>query len=414
MPVYVINKHGQPLMPCTSAKARRLLSTGKACVKRRTPLTIQLRYGSSGYKQPIVLGVDAGSKTIGLSACSASKELFATEVKPRNDIVNLLTTRREFRRGRRNRKTRYRAPRFNNRTHSKHKGWLAPSVEVKIREHITPIHRVCKILPVTKIIVETAEFDLQLIKSQLNGLPPPVGTDYQHGEMFGFYNTRQYTLFRDGYRCRVCGSGAGKLYVTNAEGKATVSPEDSYTVCEKCAKLYSGQKFPIRKRRYWTHPTFMGIMRKTLMARLRSEVSVPVEETIGAITKSVREAVGLKKTHINDARCIAGHPKVRPTTDVYAMLPVRHHNRQLHRATTLKGGIRKNNQAAKYVKGFRLFDKVSYLGVECFVWARRTSGSFRIRTLDGAFNKDGVSYKKLQLLERSTNYLIQTKGDVLQ
>ena len=61
--VYVLNKYGHPLMPCTPAKARHLLDSGKAKVRKRTPFTIQLLYGSSGYKQSVILGVDAGSKT---------------------------------------------------------------------------------------------------------------------------------------------------------------------------------------------------------------------------------------------------------------------------------------------------------------------------------------------------------------
>ena len=63
--VYVLNKHGKPLMPCKPRKARILLKEKKAKVVNRTPFTIQLLYGSSGYKQPINLGVDAGSKYIG-------------------------------------------------------------------------------------------------------------------------------------------------------------------------------------------------------------------------------------------------------------------------------------------------------------------------------------------------------------
>ena len=100
--VYVINKHGRPLMPCSPAKARHLLDDGKAKVKERTPFTIQLVYGSSGYTQEVILGVDAGSKTIGMSASTTKEELLSAEVKPRNDVVDLLSTRREFRRVRRN------------------------------------------------------------------------------------------------------------------------------------------------------------------------------------------------------------------------------------------------------------------------------------------------------------------------
>ena len=85
---------------------------------------------------------------------------------------------------------------------------------------------------------------------------------------------------------------------------------------------------------------------------------------------------------------------------------MRHHTRQLHKATILKGGVRKTNQAEKYICGFRLYDKVFYNGIECFVWGRRTSGSFLLRQLNGEKVKDGVSYKHLKLLERSQSYLV--------
>lgn len=143
--VYVLNKHSEPLMPCSPGKARLLLKRQKACVVKRTPFTIKLLHGSAGYKQPITLGVDAGSKHVGLSASTEKRELYSEEFTPRNDVVELLSTRRQNRCSRRNRKTRYRTPRFNNRVHSKHKGWLAPSVEVKIQEHITVIKRICRI-----------------------------------------------------------------------------------------------------------------------------------------------------------------------------------------------------------------------------------------------------------------------------
>ena len=99
-------------------------------------------------------------------------------------------------------------------------------------------------------------------------------------------------------------------------------------------------------------------------------------------------------------------PNIVQVDKVYTIRPVRHHNRQLHKATILKGGIRKANQAAKYVFGFRLYDKVRYDDIECFVWGRRTSGAFLLRQLDGEKVKGGASYKGLELLERSQGYLI--------
>lgn len=423
--VFVMDCHGRPLMPCDPRKARLLLKEGRAKVKRMTPFTIQLIYGSSRYKQPVILGVDAGSKTVGLSASTRTEELFKAELKPRNDIVDLMSTRREFRQARRSRKTRHRKARFNNRVRSKHKGWLAPSVEVKIQEHITTIRRVCNILPVSKVVVETAEFDMQLLKAIQAGEPVPVGEDYQKGEMYGFYNARQYVLWRDGYTCRCCGThGKGvKFHVHHLESRKTGgnAPDNLVTLCDGChKKFHKGIITPDilkkRKRRSTRDAAFMGIMRKTLMERLRAELAIQVVETKGYITKYTRvELLKLEKTHTNDALAIAQGRRgfgveeltTIPQSDyIYRIRPVRHHNRQLHKATILPGGIRKSNQAPRYVRGFRLFDKVSYLGEDCFIWGRRSSGSFLLKLLDGTKVKDGVGYKRISLLERSASYLI--------
>lgn len=151
------------------------------------------------------------------------------------------------------------------------------------------------------------------------------------------------------------------------------------------------------------------------MQRLRSELPVPVVETKGYITKATREKLlVLSKSHTNDALAIAQgrhgfnvdyFPNI-VQVEIYTICPVRHHNRQLHKATILKGGIRKANQATKYVFGFRLYDKVRYNDIECFVWGRRNRGAFLLRHLDGEKVKDGASYRDLELLERSHGYLI--------
>lgn len=138
--VYVQDINGKSLMPTTRhGKVRRLLKDKKAVVVNICPFTIKLMYVTSDYKQEIVLGVDAGTKHVGLSATTKSKELYASEVILRNDIVDLLSTRRELRRTRRY-KLRYRKPRFNNRVKSNRSGWIAPSVRYKIDAHIRDIN----------------------------------------------------------------------------------------------------------------------------------------------------------------------------------------------------------------------------------------------------------------------------------
>ncbi len=419
MYVYVLNKHGKPLMPCKPRKARVLLQSGKATVIKRTPFTIQLKYGSSGYKQPVSLGMDAGSKHVGIAATTETKVLYAEELTPRNDIVKLLSVRRQNRRARRSRKTRHRAARFNNRVCSKHKGWLAPSVEVKIQEHITAVKRVQQILPITKVHVETAEFDTQRLKALQEGRSLPVGTDYQLGEMYDSYNVRQYVLKRDDYTCQCCGKHkeGTKLHVHHIESRKTGgnAPGNLITLCEDCHKKLHADliRLPENRRKRsksLRDAAFMGIMRQTLLERLRNQLDIPVTGTYGYITKMYRELYKIEKSHINDAIVISKNFKATLDDTWYKSKAVRHHNRQIHKNTILKDGVRKRNQAPHVVKGLRLFDTVEYQNSLYFVFGRRTSGGMDIRTLDGAkVNKGSIGYKKLKVISCNTGVLQERK-----
>lgn len=415
--VYVLNQNGVAIMPTENhAKVRVLLKQGKAKVVRRIPFTIQLLYSSTNYTQPITLGVDAGSKHIGLSATTKDKEIYASDVELRNDIVDLLSTRRELRRSRRNRKTRYRKCRFQNRVHSKHKGWFAPSIEHKINTHLTVIDKVHKILPITDIVVEVAAFDTQLLKAKDYGLQIPEGTDYQNGDMKG-YNTREYVLFRDNHKCRCC-KGKSKdsiLQTHHIESRKTGgnAPNNLVTLCKTCHEKYHKGfiELPkdITRGNKYNDATFMGIMRWVFYNRLK-DIYQNVSLTYGYITKHIRIENGLPKEHYIDARCISGNPLAKPLGYVFYQKKVRCHNRQIHKCKISKGGVRKNNQAPYLVKGFRLFDKVLYNHNEYIIFGRRSSGFFDIRTLDGHKVKNGsVSCKKLKLLEKRKSYLIERR-----
>lgn len=417
MLVYILNKNGQPLMPTKRCgKVRRMLKSGEAKVVKRCPFVIQLMYESTNHTQDVTLGVDAGYKTIGLSATTENEELYASEVTLRDDIVELLSTRREARRARRSRKTRYRKPRFSNRIKSKHKGWLAPSVEQRIGCHLTSINNICKILPISSIIVETAAFDIQLLKATLEGKPLPEGVDYQNGEQLGFWNTREYVLFRDGYTCQCCkGKSKDKvLNVHHIESRKTGGdrPDNLITLCKTCHKGFHEGKiklpYAIKKKVGFKAEAFMGIMRWTLYNRLK-DIYPDVHMTYGYLTKYNRIKNKLPKEHCIDARVISGHPKAKALGYVFFQKKVRCHNRQLHKFNTSKGGVRKANQATYEVKGFHLFDKVLFEGKECFIYGRRTSGYFDIRMLDGTSVHKSASYKKLKLLETRKSYLTERR-----
>lgn len=410
--VYVLNMNGQPLMPTgRHGKVRHLLESGKAEVVRRCPFTIRLLYESTGYTQEISLGVDAGSKHAGLSATTTKKELYASEVELRDDIVKLLSVRRQNRRSRRGRKTRHREPRFDNRTSTKKKGWLAPSVEQKIRSHLTVIENAHKLLPVTKVVVETASFDIQKIKN-----PEIRGTGYQQGEQTDFWNVREYVFFRDNHQCQCC-KGKSKdriLNVHHIESRQTGgdSPGNLITLCETCHSGYhrGTVELPetIHRGMSFRDAAFMGIMRWALYDELKNRYP-DVENTYGYITKDTRIRHGLPKTHAADARCISGNPSAEPLGAVYFQKKVRCHNRQIHKSTVRKGGYRKRNQAEYVVKGFRLYDKVLYNGQECFIFGRRSTGRMDIRLLDGTRVSASAGYKNLKLLEKRKHYLTERR-----
>ena len=408
--VYVISKNGQPLMPTENhAKVRVLLKSKKAKVIKTCPFTIQLAYDSTNYTQEITLGVDSGSKHIGLSATTKSKVLFESDIELRNDIVNLLSARRQNRRTRRNRKTRYRKPRFDNRRRKE--DWLAPSIQNKVNSHLTVIRKVHEILPVTKIVVEVASFDIQKIKN-----PTISGTEYQQGEQSEFWNVREYVLFRDGHTCQCCkGKSKDKiLNVHHIESRKTGgnAPDNLITLCETCHTGYHKGivKLPktIHRGMQFKDAAFMGIMRWAFYNRLK-EIYPNVSLTYGYITKNIRIRNCLPKEHYIDARCISGNPKAISDGTVYYQKKVRCHNRQIHKNTILKGGIRKRNQAPYDVMGFRLFDKVKWKGQSCFIFGRRSTGRMDLRLLDGTKINASVGYKNLKLVEMRKNYLIEQR-----
>lgn len=411
--VYVINKQGQALMPTERfGKVRRLLKNSLAHVVCRIPFTIQLDYDTTDYTQPVSLGVDAGSKHIGISATTSDKELYAADVELRNDIVDKLSTRREQRRTRRSR-LRYRKARFNNRVSSKRKGWLAPSVENKIQTHLTVVEKIHKFLPITNIVVETASFDIQKINN-----PSISGSEYQQGEQLDFFNVREYVLFRDNHTCQHCkGKSKDKvLNVHHIESRKTGgdSPNNLITLCETCHKAYHRGEFELNVKRgkSFRDAAFMGIMRWSFYDRLKN-IYPDVSMTFGYITKNTRTTNNLPKEHYVDARCISGNPTAKPLGYYFYQKKVRCQNRQIHKDNFLKGGRKKLNQAPFLVKGFRLFDLVKYQNDLYYIFGRRDSGFFDIRKLNGTkVNKGSINCKQIRLIDTRKSILIEKRTQV--
>ena len=407
--IYVLGKDGKPLMPTErTGRVRKLLRDGRAVIASHTPFTVRLTYDTSHYVQPLTAGVDAGTTHVGISVSTDRREYYAAEVKLRTDIVENLSTRRETRRTRRSRRSvRYRAPRFDNRR--KPEGWLPPSVLQKVASHVRLIEDVTKILPVARVIIETAQFDMQKIKN-----PDVAGNEYQEGEQMGFWNVREYVLWRDGHECQCCHDKSKDrvLNVHHIESRKTGgdSPDNLVTLCETCHKAYHAGEVQLNLKRKFQSlrdATAMNAMRMEVLRHTERAVgpSVDVRHTYGYITKNTRIRAGLQKSHTTDALCIAGHPTARQADTVFTLRQLRRHNRKVMKANMLPGGRWKRNQAPREINGFRLFDSVKLNGENAYVHGRRTSGYFVIKDAEGNTLSHSTKWNRLTPVRHNNSFM---------
>lgn len=413
---YVRSKEGKALMPSErGGRIGYLLRHGKAHVVSRVPFVVQLDYESTTYTQEVSLGIDAGSKHIGVSASSEKKELLAAQVELRSDVVNLLSARRELRRTRRNRKTRYRKSRFDNR--KRKDGWLAPSVEQKIESHLKVIRLAHKLLPITKTTIDVAQFDAQKIKN-----PDIKGEEYQQGEQMGFWNVREYVLARDGHKCIHC-KGKSRdpiLNVHHLESRKTGgnSPSNLVTLCETCHKAYHRGEFDLKIKRGTAlrDAAVMNIMRWVVYERAKEEFE-NVHLTYGYVTKHTRIENGIAKAHTADAFCIAKNINAMRLSTFFMCRCVPRHTRRLHVANPKKGGIRRSTIASHKIgkSRFQRFDMVRWKGKECFIFGS-THGNVVLRKINGVkvHETQAVSAKTIKFLKRIRNNIlveVRTSGN---
>lgn len=303
--VYVLSQTGKPLMPTSNAKARILLKQGKASVKTVKPFTIQLTYTTTEYTQKVTLGIDSGYLNIGFSAITDKKELISGEVKLLKGMSDRITEKSMYRTIRRGR-LRYRKPRFDNR--KRKEGWLAPSIQHKLDSHIRFINKLKSILPISKVIVEVANFDIQKIKN-----PDIEGKGYQEGEQKGFWNLREYILHRDGYKCQnpKCKKSSEILEVHHIKFRGnggTDTPNNLITLCSNCHTSENHKKGKFLYEWQYTKPKLRSFKDATFMSMVRWKLIeiLDCKVTFGYITKSKRIELGLEKSHYNDAFVIAG------------------------------------------------------------------------------------------------------------
>ena len=327
--VNVISKNGKRLMPTFRfGKVRHMLKSGQAVIVKHEPFTIQLTYDTPEKVQEIEICVDAGYQHIGVSVKSDKAEYVSHQYDLLKDEKNRHDKQRKYRRERRNR-LRYRAPRFTNR--KKADGWFAPSIQNIYEMHLRIIDKFVQVMPVTRIVIETAQFDPQMLDAIELGLPVPQGEDYQHGERYGIETLREAVFMRDRHTCQVCGEGINKgkiLRVHHAlfwKGRHADRVRELITVCTDCHTAANhqpgGKLWGITPENIgnYSGAAFMNIVRKKMLFTLRDKYQdVEVISTDGAATKSSRHDLKLEKRHVNDAYSMGRfHPEVRAESEYF-------------------------------------------------------------------------------------------------
>jgi len=389
-------------MPCSQRKARILLKQNKAKIHKYAPFTIQLNYVTGETVHECSIGIDTGAKNIGFAATSQYKVLIKGEIELRQDIKENLTVRRTFRRNRRNRKTRYRKARFLNRTASKKKGWLPPSIEGRIQNTFNWIDKICSLLPKYKLTIEVGKFDVQKI------LNPNISSkEYQQGQAQGYYDVRHFVFARDNYTCQICRKQGGILvqhHIIQRKNGGSDRADNLITLHDICHKdLHMGKAKLIKnKPNQYKEPPFMNSLRIRIFSKYPA-----AKITYGSITKPKRKGLGLEKTHYNDAIAISDIKEIKENDNEYLkIVQFRKKKRSLHESIPRKGrktkntAQKRNSKNTKAIGKWYLNDKVLYNGQMGYITGFTGKTACYIKDIFGKYiTPKGKSYKQVNLKE---------------
>lgn len=364
MNVFVVDAEMKPMMPCRPAKARMLLDKSKAAVLKRFPFTIVLKHAVSDvYRRPIRLKIDPGSRFTGLAILDDNRVVWAAEIKHRGlTIKSDMESRRAVRRGRRQRKTRYRPPRFLNRTRPK--GWLPPSLMSRVYNITTWVKRIKAICPITDISMELVRFDTQMMVN-----PEISGVEYQQGELAG-YEVREYLLEKWDRKCAYCGKKDVPLQIEHIIPKARGGSNrvsNLTLACQPC-----NQKKGTQTASEFGHPETQKKAKMPLKDaaavnatrwRLFNELKtfgLPVECGSGGLTKFNRSINGITKSHWADAACVGKSTPhdIRITTNNHLSIAATGRGKRQMCITDKYGFPIKHRGREKLSNGFQTGDMV--------------------------------------------------------
>ena len=416
--VFVLDTNHKPLTPCNPGVARSLLNAGKAAVFRRYPFTIILKKEVDAKPESIELKLDPGSRVTGIALKQGNTIIFGAELEHRGQqIKNALLSRRQLRRGRRNRKTRYRQARFLNRTRPH--GWLVPSLRHRVDTVLTWVGRFRRLAPIGSISQELVRFDLQLMQN-----PEISGVEYQQGELQG-YEVREYLLEKWNRKCAYCGAENVRFEVEHIQPQSKGGSDrvsNLALACNPCNQSKGNQDI----RGFLSgKPELLSRILKQSKSPLKDAAAVnsirwallnamiatglSVTTGTGGQTKFNRTRLELPKTHWLDAACVGVVESLEVLTSKPLLIVAKGHRTRQMCGTDKFGFPTRHRSRVQIHRGFQTGDLVaatvtagkkigSYVGrVLC-----RASGSFDIATTNGRVA--GINHKYCKPIHKKDGY----------
>ena len=416
--VLVIDKRKRPCNTISAAYARILLFTKQAVIHKRYPFTIRLRNNNAVLKdRSYTIKFDPGSRTTGVAIVDDKDSVvMLAEIEHKGHIIKKsLDKRRVIRRLRRNKKTRYRAARFLNRTRPE--GWLAPSVKSRADNVINFVKKYKRLINISEVMIENVSFDVVQMSSDTK----LWGNDYQQGNLYN-KDLRDFIFSKTKGRCSYCGRKAEEIdhIVPRAKGGSN-STYNLTSACRSCnekksnlslkefGKLMNKDFSKLETKKLPKHAAIVQSARNYMVKEITKVV--PTTTTHDAwLTKYNREELNLPKQHYYDALSVGEIKDYKILADKVLIISAKGRGSRQMCSMDKFGFPRTSAKSSKSVKGFQTGDIVKavvpfgskqgeYLGRV----AVRASGSFNITARDGS-TKQGIGYKFCRLLQRNDGY----------
>jgi 5-methylcytosine-specific restriction endonuclease McrA len=422
MRVFVLDKNKKPLDPCHPAKARKLLRDGLAKVFRRYPFTVIMEEleVEKCVTHSHRLKIDPGAKTTGIAILQGSRIVWAAQLTHKGwKIRDSLTSRRQLRRARRNRKTRYRKPRFLNRTRPE--GWYAPSLQSRVENILTWVKKLIRYCPITEISTELVRFDTQKMQN-----PDISGVEYQQGELAG-YEVREYLLEKWGRTCAYCGAKDTPLEVEHIQPKSQGGSNRLSNLTLACRSCNQKKGNQVLKQFLAKKPDLLARIRSKARKPLADAAAVnsnrwklyeslkviglPVETGSGGLTKYNRCRQNFPKTHWLDAANVGKSTPEKLIVEVTLplLITAKGYGTRQQCRTDKYGFPKRYCSKQKVHYGFRTGDivkaivtKGKKIGTYVGRVATRACGSFNISTKNGLIQ--GISHKYCQIVHGKDGY----------